>query len=108
MVISYFGTKNSKSSWKYNELTMLAEHDAILALYCRVHEAEEIPNKEITLAFAKSLILMSKGKRVNWAQFLRKQKKARENLKEKVNYRKEKKIREAKDGLQSGPPILGK
>ena len=41
----------------------------------------ELDNKEISVSFAKGLILMSIGKSVNWAQFSEERKKIRESLK---------------------------
>jgi hypothetical protein len=48
-VCKYFGPKSSKSWWKYNALTTTDEQDAILSLYQRVYEVEDMPNKEISL-----------------------------------------------------------
>lgn len=63
----YFGPKSSKSDWKYSSNTTEDEEAAILSLYRRVYEADDPPNKEISLSFAKRLILMSLGKNINWS-----------------------------------------
>ena len=67
VVCKYFGPKSSKSGWKYNTLTTADEQDAILSLFQRVYEVEDMPNKEISLQFARGLILMSLDEPVNWA-----------------------------------------
>lgn len=59
LVCKYFGLKSSKSGWKYNKWTTPEQQAAILSLCQRVYEVEDIPNKEITLSFARGLILMS-------------------------------------------------
>jgi hypothetical protein len=45
------------------------EHDAILSSYRRVYECQDIPNKEITVQFARGLILVSEGTKVDWEEF---------------------------------------
>jgi hypothetical protein len=108
LIVRYFGKKSSKSGWKYNILPMLAEQEAILDLYCRVYDTNDIPNKEISVSFAKGLILMSLGKSVNWAQFSEERQKIRESLRKKAEVRKEKREREVDDGLPKAPSTLGK
>ncbi|KAG0568370.1 hypothetical protein M758_6G013100 [Ceratodon purpureus] len=83
VVCKYFGSKSSKSGWKYKERTTPEQQAAILSLYQRVYEVEDIPNKEITLGFAKGLILMSRGEKVNWKQFSDARIEYRESLKRK-------------------------
>jgi hypothetical protein len=108
LIVSYFGKKSSKSGWKYNVLPTLVEQEAILDLYCRVYGTDDIPNKEITVSFAKGLILMSLGKSVNWAQFSEERRKIRESLKKKAEVRKEKREREGEGELLQAPSTLGK
>jgi hypothetical protein len=54
-VCCYFGPKSSKSGWKYLEHSTPAEAASILALYCKVYGTTDIPNKELTLQFARGL-----------------------------------------------------
>ena len=109
-VCKYFGPKSSKSGWRYQHHTTDAEQAAILSLYQRVYGAEEPPNKEITLSFAKGLILMHEGKSVNWAQFAAERKKVREALRKKSESRKEReRERETlSEGTLSAETRLGK
>ena len=113
-VCRYFGPKSSKSGWKYSLRTTEEEQRQILCLYRRVYEANEPPNKEITLSFARGLILMSLGQSVNWAQFAAERRKVREALKKKSEDRREKREREREDGERNGrgslsaPSVLGK
>lgn len=83
LICKYFGPRTSKSGWKYNAKTTLEEQDAILSLYRRVYESREMPNKELTLQFARSLISMSLGKKVDWCQFRDERRKFREALRKK-------------------------
>lgn len=83
LICKYFGPRTSKSGWKYNAKTTLEEQDAILSLYRRVYESREMPNKELTLQFARGLILMSLGKKVDWCQFRDERRKFREALRKK-------------------------
>jgi hypothetical protein len=106
LVCKYFGPKSNKSGWKYNALTIVDEQDAILSLYQRVYEVDDMPNKEISLQFARGLILMSLDERVNWAQFSQERREHRENLKKRATTKAVKKERESEDVLI--PSILGK
>lgn len=108
MVCRYFGPKSSKSGWKYPAHTTEEEQAQILSLYRRVYEADDPPNKEITLSFAKGLILMSLGRSVNWAQFAAERRKVREALKKKSEDRKEKRERERESVERNFPCVLGK
>ena len=108
MVCRYFGKKSSKSGWDYREHTTAAEQAAIKELYFRVYDCPEPPNREITLAFARGLISMSLGRRVNWAQFSAERRKVREALRKKAEARKEKRLREGENGDEESPAVLGK
>lgn len=70
--------------------TTVEEQDAILSLYRRVYEPEEMPNKELTLQFARGLIYMALGKKVDWCQFRDERRRYREGLRKKKLTRQEK------------------
>lgn len=108
LVCSYFGKKSSKSGWDYRGHTTLAEQRAIKDLYFRVYDCPEPPNREITLAFARGLISMNLGRKVNWAQFSEERRKVREGLRKKAELRKEKKLRESENVDEESPTVLGK
>ncbi|KAG0556780.1 hypothetical protein KC19_11G078700 [Ceratodon purpureus] len=108
MVVSYFGKKSSKSGWDYRGHTTAVEQAAIRDLYFRVYDSPEPPNKEISLSFARGLISMSLGKRVNWAQFSEDRRKVREALRKKAEARREKRLREGENGDEGSPAVLGK
>ena len=115
MVCRYFGPKTSKSGWKYSSFNNVEEQWAIFSLYWKVYDLEDPPNKEITLSFAKGLILMSQGRSINWAQFAAERRKVREALDKKREERKVQKERE-REGLErkegsvgvTCPSVLGK
>lgn len=67
-VCKYFGPKASKSGWKYAKHTTPEEASAIYNLWTRVYDDKCVPNKEITLQFARGLILQQ-TELVNWAEF---------------------------------------
>jgi flagellar biosynthesis/type III secretory pathway chaperone len=72
-----------------------------------VYEVKDMPNKEISLQFARGLILMSLDERVNWAQFSKERRDYRENLmKKKAATKAVKKEREGED--EAVPVFLGK
>lgn len=107
VVCQYFGPKSSKSGWKYNVRTTLEEQDAILSFYWKVYETKEMPNKELTLQFARGNIVQLLGKKVDWLQFQDErrvtwegyQKKRKINLKERA----------VKEGERVfGPTTIGK
>ena len=64
-----FGPKSSKNGWRFDyRLTPQAARD-VEELYCRVTSKNKITNNEITLQFARGLLLEGKGVQVNWAAF---------------------------------------
>ena len=64
-----FGPKSSKNGWRYDyRLTPEAARE-VEELYCRVTSKNKITNNEITLQFARGLLLEGKGVQVNWAAF---------------------------------------
>ena len=67
-VSAYFGPKASKSGWKYAKHTSPEVASAIYDLWTRVYDDVSIPNKEITLQFARGVIL-EQTQPVNWAEF---------------------------------------
>ena len=91
VVSKYFGPKSSKSGWKYHKYTTPTEATAILELWRRVFDSDLMPNKEITLQFARGLIMQSSKKAVNWAEFAVRRQRYREVMREtKLNNKKEK------------------
>jgi hypothetical protein len=109
LICLYFGPKSSKSGWKYQCKTTPEEQDAMLSLYRRVYESQDIPNKEITVQFARGLILMSSGTKVNWEEFRVDRRKYHECLrKRKELIRKEKSEREGKGERGIAPSTIGK
>ena len=106
-ICSYFGPKSSKSGWKYQARTSLEEQDAILSLYRRVYECQDIPNKEITVQFARGLILMSEGTKVDWEEFRVSRRKYREGLRRKKELTRQF-VKSEKEGEGSVPSIIGK
>jgi hypothetical protein len=103
---SYFGPKSSKSRWKYQLRTSLEEQDAILGLYRRVYECQDIPNKEITVQFARGLILMSEGTKVDWEEFKVIRQKYREGLRKKKELTRA--MKNEREGSGSVPYLIGK
>lgn len=81
IVNKYFGPKSSKSGWKYQKLTTPEEAAAIYDLWTRVYDDIHVPNKEITLQFARGLILQQQEP-VNWAEFAVSRHRYREVLRE--------------------------
>jgi hypothetical protein len=64
-----FGPKSSKNGWRYDyRLTGDAARE-VEELYCRVTSKNKITNNELTLQFARGLILEGRGVEVNWAAF---------------------------------------
>ena len=64
-----FGPKSSKNGWRYDyRLTPDAARE-VEELYCRVTSKKKITNNELTLQFARGLLLEGKGVEVNWAAF---------------------------------------
>ena len=64
-----FGPKSSKNGWRYDHrLTSEAARD-VEELYCRVTSKTKITNNELTLQFARGLLLEGRGVEVNWAAF---------------------------------------
>ena len=64
-----FGPKSSKNGWRYDyRLSGDAARD-VEELYCRVTSKTKITNNELTLQFARGLLLEGKGVQVNWAAF---------------------------------------
>lgn len=105
-ICSYFGPKSSKSGWKYQSRTSPEEQDAILSLYRRVYECQDILNKEITVQFARGLILMSEGTKVDWEEFRVSRRKYREGLRKKKELTRADKSEREGDGLV--PSVIGK
>ena len=60
MVCSYFGAKLSKSRWKYDCRQTLEQVATIYDLWQRVYDEWLMPNREISLQFARALILSLK------------------------------------------------
>ena len=64
-----FGPKSSKNGWRYDyRLTAEAARE-VEELYCRVTSKKKITNNELTLQFARGLLLENRGVEVNWAAF---------------------------------------
>ena len=64
-----FGPKSSKNGWRCDHpLTSEAARE-IEELYCRVTSRNKITNNELTLQFARGLLLEKRGVEVNWAAF---------------------------------------
>ena len=105
-ICSYFGPKSSKSRWKYQLRTSPEEQDAILSLYRRIYECEDIPNKEITNQFARGLILMSEGTKVDWEEFRVSRRKYREGLRKKKELTRV--VKSEREGDGSVPSVIGK
>jgi hypothetical protein len=80
VVSRYFGPKASKSGWKYAKHTTAEEASAIYDLWTRVYDDLHVPNKEISLQFARGLILQQ-TQPVNWAEFAVRRQRYREALK---------------------------
>lgn len=57
MVYSYFGAKLSKSGWKYDCRQTSEQAAAIYDLWQRVYDERLMPSREISLQFARGLIL---------------------------------------------------
>ncbi|KAG0591096.1 hypothetical protein KC19_1G149000 [Ceratodon purpureus] len=106
MICSFFGPKSSKSGWKYQQRTSPEEQDAILSLYRRVYESQDIPNKEISVQFARGLILWSEGTKVDWEEFRVSRRKYREGIRKKKEQTKL--VRSERDGEGVVPSIIGK
>jgi hypothetical protein len=81
VVSRYFGPKASKSGWKYAKYTTTEEASAIYDLWTRVYDDLHVPNKEISLQFARGLILQQ-TQPVNWAEFAVRRQRYREALRE--------------------------
>lgn len=81
VVSRYFGPKASKSRWKYAKYTTAEEASTIYDLWTRVYDELHVPNKEISLQFARGLILQQ-TQPVNWAEFAVRRQRYREALRE--------------------------
>jgi hypothetical protein len=68
-VIRHFGPKSSKSGWKYFCQQTPEQADSIYDLWRRVYNERLMPNKEISLQFARGLILQSRDVPVDWVGF---------------------------------------
>ena len=64
-----FGPKSSKNGWRYDYRLSPEAAREVEELYCRVTSKNKITNNEITLQFARGLLLEGKGVQVNWAAF---------------------------------------
>ena len=106
LICSYFGPRSSKSGWKYQQRCSPEEQDAILGLYRRVYECQDIPNKEISVQFARGLILMSEGTKVDWEEFRVSRRKYRESIRKKKELTRAVKSERERDGLV--PSVIGK
>jgi hypothetical protein len=63
------GPKSSKNGWRYDyHLTPEAARE-VEELYCRVTSKNKITNNDITLQFARGLLLEGRGVQVNWSTF---------------------------------------
>ena len=105
-ICCYFGPKLSKSGWKYQLQTSPKEQDAILSLYRRVYKCQDIPNKEIIVQFARGLILMSKGTKVDWEEFRVSCRKYREGLRKKKELTRA--VKSEREGDGSVLSVIGK
>lgn len=106
----YFGPRASKSGWKYADpqFVTAVEAASIVTLYCRVYGQKTIPNREISLAFARGLVYQSQKKKpVNWEEFAMKRQKFRENVRA-VKAKKRVERDDGIDGRDSRPTVLGK
>ena len=105
VVVKFFGPKASKSGWKYARYTTPEEASAIHALWTRVYDDNHMPNKEISLQFARGLILQQ-TQPVNWAEFAVRRQRYREQVREskKNSIVKIEKCGEISGGVQ----VLGK
>ena len=64
-----FGPKSSKNGYRFDyRLTAEAARE-VEELYCRVTSKNKITDNEITLQFARGLLVEGKGVQVNWAAF---------------------------------------
>jgi hypothetical protein len=68
-ISSFFGPKSGKNGWKYASYTTPEAAQSILSLYRRIYLTARIPNNELTLQFARGLVLQSRGAQVDWANF---------------------------------------
>lgn len=68
-VCAFFGPRSRKNGWKFASYTTPQVAQSILSLYRRVYRATKIPNGEITLQFARGLVLQSRGSLINWLAF---------------------------------------
>ena len=64
-----FGPKSSKNGWRYDHRLTSEAAREVEELYCRVTSKNKITNNELTLQFARGLLLEGKGVEVNWAAF---------------------------------------
>ena len=64
-----FGPKSSKKGWRYDHRLTSEAAREVEELYCRVTSKNKITNNELTLQFARGLLLEGKGVEVNWAAF---------------------------------------
>jgi hypothetical protein len=68
-ISSLFGPKSGKNGWKYASYTIPKAAQSILSLYRRIYLTARIPNNELSLQFARELVLQSRGAKVDWANF---------------------------------------
>ena len=64
-----FGPKSSKKRWRYDYRLTLEAARGVEEMYCRVTSKSKITNNELTLQFARGLLLEGRGVEVNWAAF---------------------------------------
>ena len=64
-----FGPKSNKNRSRYDYRLTSKAARGVEELYCRVTSKSKITNNELTLQFARGLLLEGKGVEVNWAAF---------------------------------------
>jgi hypothetical protein len=106
LVCQYFGKKSSKSGWKFQKHTSAEDATSIYQLWRRVFDSHFMPNKEITLQFARGLIMQSQGEEINWAEFAVSRQKYRESMRQTKEQNK--KSKGGEDGSLVRVPVIGK
>lgn len=106
VVSKYFGPKASKSGWKYAKYTSAEEAASIYELWKRVYDDSHMPNKEISLQFARGLILQQ-TQEVNWAEFAVRRQRCREQLRESKKISSVK-VEKGSGEILGGVQVLGK
>lgn len=99
LVSQYFGPRASKSGWKYCKRSTPEEAAAIYSLWTKVYDDTHMPNKEISLQFARGLI-MQQTQPVNWAEFAARRQRYREQLRERKLKLSSGKVGEGLGGVQ--------